>query len=236
MTEEQSIQALHDIKRIMEKSTRFLSLSGLSGVAAGVTALAGAYVAHQRIEHYRELALAASLPADGVASPSRYFDRVNVNPAALAGIWNQLRLELLILAAVVVIIAFGTGFYFTWRKANREGASLWESTSRRIAMNMIVTLGASGMFLLGCVYHHYDVTIGPACLVFYGLALINVSKYTVRDVRYLGLTEIALGLVNLFLFDIVGYSLIFWALGFGVCHILYGLLMWWKYERTPAAA
>ena len=99
---------------------------------------------------------------------------------------------------------------------------------------MIATLGSSGLFLLGCIYHHYDVTIGPACLVFYGLALINVSKYTVRDVRYLGLTEIALGLINLFFFDIVGYSLIFWALGFGVCHIIYGLLMWWKYERNPA--
>lgn len=236
MTEEQSIQALHDIKRIMEKSTRFLSLSGLSGVAAGITALAGAYVAHLRIEHYRALVTAPAFAADTVIAPSRYYDRSVIAPEALTGIWNQLRLELLILAAVVVIIAFGTGFYFTWRKANREGASLWDSTSRKIAMNMIVTLGASGLFLLGCIYHHYDVTIGPACLVFYGLALINVSKYTVRDVRYLGLTEIALGLINLFFFDIVGYSLIFWALGFGVCHILYGLLMWWKYERGPAAA
>ncbi|PUZ28830.1 hypothetical protein DCC81_04935 [Chitinophaga parva] len=234
MTEEQSIQALHDIKRIMEKSTRFLSLSGLSGVAAGIIALAGAYVAHLRIDHYRALVqpYGGDVDYDAAVQHARTAGRAVLS--ADADIWNQLRLELLILAGVIVILAFGAGFYFTWRKANREGASLWDATSRKMAMNMIVTLGSSGLFLLGCIYHHYDVTIGPACLVFYGLALINVSKYTVRDVRYLGLTEIALGLINLFFFDIVGYSLIFWALGFGVCHIIYGLLMWWKYERHPA--
>lgn len=234
MTEEQSIQALHDIKRIMEKSTRFLSLSGLSGVAAGLIALAGAYVAHLRIDHYRALVQPYSGDVDYDAAVQHARTAGRAVLSADADVWNQLRLELLILAGVIVILAFGTGFYFTWRKANREGASLWDATSRKMAMNMIATLGSSGLFLLGCIYHHYDVTIGPACLVFYGLALINVSKYTVRDVRYLGLTEIALGLINLFFFDIVGYSLIFWALGFGVCHIIYGLLMWWKYERKPA--
>ncbi|PUZ27831.1 hypothetical protein GA0116948_106152 [Chitinophaga costaii] len=215
MTEEQSIQALHDIKRIMERSTRFLSLSGLSGVGAGITALAGAFVAQQRIDYYKGLGLRNQLDDNAVR-------------------WDQLRLELLILAGAILIIAFSIGFYFTWRKASREGASLWDNTSRKMAMNMVLSLGTGGLFILGSIYHQYDLTVGPACLVFYGLALINVSKYTVRDVRYLGLSEIALGLINLFFFDVVGYSLMFWALGFGVCHILYGGLMWWKYERAPA--
>ncbi|HEY0272608.1 MAG TPA: hypothetical protein VGC22_05435, partial [Chitinophaga sp.] len=230
MTEEQSIQALHDIKRIMERSTRFLSLSGLSGVGAGLTALAGAYVAHLRIAYYNRLA-AGSLRAASVfnVNDSELYDhqrralQASLDQAGgTAALWDRLRLELLVLAAAVLIVAFCIGLYFTWRKASREGASLWDNTSRRMAMNMALSLGTGGLFILGSIYHHYDLTIGPACLVFYGLALINVGKYTVRDVRYLGLTEIALGLINLFFFDVMGYSLVFWALGFGVCHILYG--------------
>jgi general stress protein CsbA len=73
--------------------------------------------------------------------------------------------------------------------------------------------------------------IAPATLVFYGLALVNASKYTIRDVRYLGLCEVALGLVASFM---VGYGLVFWAIGFGVLHIFYGLAMYYKYERLDS--
>ena len=40
-----SLEDIKAIRKIMEESTRFLSLSGLSGVLAGVTALAGALIA-----------------------------------------------------------------------------------------------------------------------------------------------------------------------------------------------
>jgi hypothetical protein len=65
--------------------------------------------------------------------------------------------------------------------------------------------------------------------VFYGLALVNASKYTLTDIRYLGITEIILGILNIFF---LRRGLYFWALGFGVLHIIYGLVMWWKYERA----
>ena len=70
--------------------------------------------------------------------------------------------------------------------------------------------------------------VAPACLVFYGLALVNASKYTLTDIRYLGYCEIIVGLLNM---QWIGQGLYFWAFGFGVLHIVYGILMWWKYER-----
>jgi hypothetical protein len=71
--------------------------------------------------------------------------------------------------------------------------------------------------------------IAPACLLFYGLALINGSKYTLSEVRYLGYLQLVLGIINLWA---MGYGLYFWAAGFGVLHILYGIVMWNKYERN----
>ena len=57
---------------------------------------------------------------------------------------------------------------------------------------------------------------------------VNASKYTLNDIRYLGLTEIFLGLVALVFLE---YSLLFWAIGFGLVHIIYGIVMYYKYER-----
>ena len=48
----QHLETLQDIKKIMERSSRFLSLSGLSGIAAGICALAGSVIAYKWIEQY----------------------------------------------------------------------------------------------------------------------------------------------------------------------------------------
>ena len=67
-------------------------------------------------------------------------------------------------------------------------------------------------------------------LIFYGLALINSSKYTFFEIRYLGIAEIVLGLIaSVF----VSSGLILWAAGFGLLHIIYGIIMYYKYERKP---
>ena len=87
---------------------------------------------------------------------------------------------------------------------------------------------AGGVFVCGMLANNEWLFIGPACLIFYGLALINGSKYTLDDIRYLGILEIVLGSFN---FIYIGYGLYFWAVGFGVLHIIYGIIMWNKYER-----
>lgn len=207
--QQDTLQEVKDIRRMMERSSRFISLSGLSGVAAGIFALMGAAVARYLILKHEY---------------NRYND---------VGIWTKeefrlLKIQLLGLAAAVFAAAFLSAFYFTWRKSSKQGISLWNYTSRRLFWNMMIPLIAGGLFMLGMLqYDHWDF-VAPACLIFYGLALVNASKYTLTDIRYLGYCEIIVGLVSM---EFIGYGLYFWAVGFGVLHIIYGIVMWWKYEK-----
>ncbi|MEO6610954.1 MAG: hypothetical protein ABIT05_09335 [Chitinophagaceae bacterium] len=203
-----SLRDIKDIRQIMERSTRFISLSGLSGVAAGICALAGAFIANSILANYY-----GSYNSKGFFSGDDF---------------SRLKIKLTLLGAGVFTVAFITSYYLTWRKAKRMGQPLWNLTSKRLAWNMIVPLMAGAAFILGMLRYDIWIFVSAACLIFYGLALVNASKYTVTDIRYLGYCEIILGLINMFF---IGYGLWFWALGFGVLHIVYGIIMWWKYER-----
>ncbi|HTL07569.1 MAG TPA: hypothetical protein VL307_04905 [Chitinophagaceae bacterium] len=209
---QQPLSDLQDIKRIMERSSRFISLSGLSGIAAGIFGLVGAALAYQWINDYYTL----------------YNTR---------GKWDlhdfaNLEWRLFLLGIAVLSLALLAGFYFTWKKAKKNNTVIWNASSRRLLINLCIPLLAGGVFVLALLQQNDWKYIGPACLLFYGLALINGSKYTLDEVRYLGMLEITLGCINLFL---PGYGLYFWAAGFGILHIIYGLLMWNKYERTATA-
>jgi hypothetical protein len=209
LNQQDTLQEVKDIRRLMERSSRFISLSGLSGVAAGFFALAGAAIARYVVfkDYYKE-----------------YDDRGFFNGHD----FEKLKIQLIGLSAAVLAAAFLSAFYFTWRKSNKQGVSLWGHTSRRLFWNMAIPLTAGGLFILGMLRYDDWSYVAPACLVFYGLALINASKYTLTDIRYLGYCEIIVGLINM---QWIGYGLYFWALGFGVLHIIYGVVMWWKYER-----
>jgi hypothetical protein len=204
-----TLQDVKDIRRLMERSSRFISLSGLSGVAAGIFALVGAGIARYIIfdAYYAEY------------NTRQYFNATD---------FAKLKIQLLGLAAAVFAAAFLSAFYFTWRKSNQQGRSLWDHTSRRLFWNTVIPVTAGGLFILGMLQYDDWRFVAPASLIFYGLALVNASKYTLTDIRYLGYCEIIVGLVNM---QFIGYGLYFWALGFGVLHIIYGVAMWWKYER-----
>lgn len=208
-----SLQDVRDIRRLMERSSRFISLSGLSGIAAGCCALIGAWVARNiLLDNY-----------DLIYDETRYLRGDN---------FTGLKYKLLGLAAATFAAAFLSAFYFTWRKSHQQGRSLWDHTSRRLFWNMAIPLVAGGLFILGMLKYNEWRFVAPACLVFYGLALVNASKYTLTDIRYLGYCEIITGIVNT---QWIGYGLYFWAFGFGVLHIVYGILMWWKYERPDSS-
>lgn len=208
MTEQQHLDAISDIRRIMERSSRFISLSGLSGVSAGVAALVGAFIAKQLFVDY--------------------YHRWEVSGGYNESDFSQLRLRLIFLGVGVMLVAFTAGLYFTWKKARRNNLPVWDVTSRKVLINALIPMIAGGVFIAGLMYNHLDVIIAPCCLIFYGLAIVNASKYTLTDIRYLGIAELVLGLVNLFF---LRHGLEFWSLGFGVLHIVYGVFMWWKYER-----
>jgi len=131
-------------------------------------------------------------------------------------------------AFIVLALSLITGFVLTQRKAKKSGQKMWDSTARRLLFNLSIPLVAGGLFCIILLYHGIVGLIGPCMLIFYGLALVNASKYTLNDIRYLGLFEIVLGLVCAFY---TGHGLIFWSIGFGVLHIVYGISMYYKYER-----
>jgi hypothetical protein len=207
---DQSLEALQDIKRMMERSSRFISLSGLSGVSAGICALIGAWIAHGWIAEYYG---------------GNFVSRL-MHPHERA---NDLKWKLIELAAVVLVAALTTATLMTWRKARKSRLPIWDPTSRRLAINMLIPLVTGGCFVIVLIIRSDWEYVAPSCLIFYGLALVNASKYTLTDIRYLGLLEIALGCVSMY-FPHDG--LYFWAAGFGVLHIVYGLIMWWKYEKS----
>lgn len=204
-----SLNDLKDIRRIMERSSRFISLSGLSGVAAGICALIGAIIAYNMLNNYY-----GSYNSRGFFSGDDF---------------SLLKIRFGLLAGGVFGVAFTASFYLTWRKAKTQGQPIWDHTSKRLAWNMLVPLVTGGVFILGMLRYDAWLFVAPACLIFYGLALVNASKYTLNDIRYLGYCEIFLGLINMYF---PGYGLWFWAMGFGVLHIIYGIAMWRKYESN----
>jgi uncharacterized membrane protein YjjP (DUF1212 family) len=206
----QHLEALKDIRKMMQRSSRFISLSGLSGIAAGVWALIGAYFAYDWIAEYYV----------------QYGEAGYTNEA-----FRNLKLNLLLLAAAVVGLALLSALYFTWRRAGKNKMPLWDHTSKQLIINTAIPLITGGLFILGMLQYSEWRFVAATSLVFYGLALVSGSKYTLSDIRYLGFMEIVLGLIST---RYIGYGLYFWAFGFGVLHIIYGFIMWWKYERNPS--
>lgn len=215
-SQNEHVENLKEIRSIMERSSQFLSLSGLSGVFAGIVALLGA--------------LALYLYQYDFFFGRYYSGGVFLQEDLLKGeALRSFYLFTLLTGAIVLIVALGFVVYFTNRNARRKGLPRWNATARRMLINLFIPLAAGGLFCLALLYHGLFYLVAPATLIFYGLALVNASKYTLRDIRYLGLLEIALGLVASIW---VGYGLIVWAIGFGLLHIGYGLTMYFKYEGS----
>ncbi|GAB4023702.1 hypothetical protein [Spirosoma koreense] len=208
------LQTLTEIRSLMERSSKFLSLSGLSGVSAGLVALAGAAVVYMR----RETDWFAAI------SDYRLGPTTETNPLGF-------KQFLVTVAVAVLILALLSGVYFTVRKARRQGQSVWNKASQRLLWALAVPLAVGGVFCLALLHYNLIWMAFPATLIFYGLALLNGSKYTLRDVESLAYCEIGLGLLSLFW---PGSNLLTWTIGFGVLHIVYGLTMYYKYERTSS--
>lgn len=200
---EEQLKAIAEMRDLMNKSSRFLSLSGLSGVCAGIYSLIGAGVAF-------------------------WFMDFNFNPTYSNYSVEQFERFFFADAMSVILLTLITAFYQTSRKAKKTNEEIWSATSMRLSINFAIPLCTGGVVCLAFLFHGLYVFLAPMMLLFYGLALLNASKYTIHDLRLLGLTEIALGLISTF---VIGYGFIFWTIGFGVAHVFYGLMMYYKYEK-----
>ena len=210
------IQAIEEIKQMMDRSSRFVSLSGWSGIAAGICALVAAWLAGKKFNEY-------AISENEYEAKSNYVRDGNL---------LQLDRELLILAVITFLAAFFFAFLFTYLRSRRTGVPIWGFMARKVMTNLAVPMIVGALLIWRITDFGLYGLVAPACLIFYGLALINASKFTLSEVRYLGYLQLLLGVINLWA---IGYGLYFWAAGFGVLHILYGIMMWNKYERNKKA-
>lgn len=206
MTKEKYIQDLSDIKNMMEKSSRFLSLSGKSGIVAGIFALTGAYAAWETLY-----------------GSGSYFEREMV-----AVVPMEVVIKLGAIALLTILLAVGFGIYFTRESAKKQGRPFWDNTAKNLLLSLFYPLVTGGIVSIVLVSKGLIGLVAPAMLLFYGLGLISASKYTVSDIHYLGIAEVILGLIASVW---IGYGMFFWAIGFGILHILYGTIMYFKYEK-----
>lgn len=211
MKEQQDyINDLAQIRLMMERSSKFLSLSGLSGVLAGLYACAGAYAAYFYF-NFR---------------PGGFEYSINGTGETVAGLPPVLGLAILIL-----ILSVGTALVLSSGKAKQKGENIWNIASRKMLTAVSVPLLTGGVFVLLLLASGYSGLAAPVTLIFYGLALNSASAFTFEDVKYLGWIQIVLGLAAVVF---IQYSILLWAIGFGILHIIYGLYIHVKYERKES--
>jgi len=200
MSNEDYLKDISEIKNLMNKSSRFISLSGLSGILAGAYALIGAVIAYYLVQN----------------SPRGYL--------ILDGTVFRICAAILI---GVAILSVTTGIFLTTQKAKKNDEKVWDGSSKRLLFNFLIPLVTGGLYILIILNQERYGHTAALMLIFYGLALVNASKYSLGDIRYLGYTEIILGLICAFM---PAYGFWFWVLGFGVMHIVYGSIMHFKYD------
>lgn len=201
MSSEDYLKDISEIKTLMNKSSRFISLSGLSGILAGIYSLIGAIVAY-------------------------WLFSLNGNDYIIldSDIFRFVILDLFLVA----IFSIGTAIFLTTKKAKKNDEKIWDSLTKRLLTSFIVPLLAGGIYILIILNQQKYGQTGALMLLFYGLALLNASKYTLGDVKYLGYTQVILGLICAIY---PSYGFWFWVIGFGFMHIIYGAIMYFKYDK-----
>jgi len=212
MNTQEQLNHLSEIRSLMERSSRCLSLSGLSGVSAGIIAIISGvctwwYLGNGTFE-----------------SPIRvtnYFLSLSITSEPFIAVTT--------IAIITLVLAVATAFFFTIRNSRKKDIKIWDASTKYFLINLLIPLVTGGFFCLILTYYGLLYLLASTTLTFYGLALLNASKYTHAEIRYLGISEILLGLVSA---CFLGYGIIFWLFGFGVLHIVYGVVMYLKHERV----
>lgn len=121
------LNGLAEIRSLMERSSRFISLSGLSGVMAGIYALAGAAIAWYLLNQ------------EGVVLEDGLLRRAAS---------ESLRLELLLVGIGVLVLALATGIWLTIRKSRKTRQSIWDKTAKQLFFSLLIPLATGGILCL----------------------------------------------------------------------------------------
>lgn len=197
MNKDKALESVNEIKELMEKSSKFTSISGVTAIMAGVYALAGAYY----VAYY-------------LVASARLIDDIK---------------NMSIIASLVFTAAAVTAIVLSYYKSRKTGVRFFSRLTYRALWHFSLPMLAGGALCISMLLHEYYGILSSAMLLIYGLALVNTSKYTYDSMAWLGYAFIGLGIIDCF-FD--GHGLLFWTIGFGGFHILYGILFYLYYERN----
>ena len=201
------LREISHIKEMMERSSRFKGISGVGGIASGMIAILtlSVYLTFSRKAFYAQLVS---------------FDQIEFA--------NQIE-RIIFLSVSCFAAAFSISFYFIWKRSNRMGISIFSSFSKRVFINIAVPMFIGGLLLIKvCLLHYYDLVM-PVCLLFYGMGLLGAARSTFREVYYLAAAFLFLGCMSL---SLPGYAFLYWAIGFGILHIIFGFFLWNRYEKN----
>ena len=213
--EEDYLKDLMEIRSMMERSSRFMSLSGWAGVLAGIYALVGAYIAHS-LFGFRPAELVGQAGFNGGETG---LSNIQSMESVMPVVW---------VAVAVLLLSLGSAFYLTRRRAVKTNESVGRAASARFIANLSMPLVAGGLLMLVLLFAGHVWLLIPLSLIFYGIAMFNAGNYTFKELKMLGAIEVGLGLFAA-LFPVAG--LLFWAAGFGLMHIIYGIVIHYKYQR-----
>lgn len=199
MNKDKALESVNEIKELMEKSSKFISVSGLAAILAGIYALAGAYIATQVITPETHLIVTLEFMA--------------------------------IIALSVLATAAVTAGILSYCKSQKTGQSFFSRLTYRALWNFSLPMLTGGALCISLLLHGYYDILSSVMLLFYGLTLVNVSKFTYANIAWLGYAFICLGVIDSFW---EGHALLFWTIGFGGFHILYGILFYLHYERKQS--
>ena len=199
MENKEALNTLNDIKEMMERSSKFKAISGLSIIIVGILAsLVSAYI-YFFLGDY------------SINTPTK---------------WRTTA----IIAIALLVVAFATVFLMAYLKAKHHNLRFtMDATMRRFLLNFFIPMAAGGLLCIALLMQQHYGLVSSITLIFYGLALINSSHFSYPALRYLGYAELVLGLIDCFM---VNYALLTWFLGFGVLHIVFGIIFMIQYERS----
>ncbi|HEY4539305.1 MAG TPA: hypothetical protein VIG94_04750 [Faecalibacter sp.] len=205
MNEINPFEQLEEIKSMMQKTTKFSSINGWSGIWVGIIGLVASYLVYSII-------LESSFQWHGLA-PDESRDA-----------------KLAFMLIITLIVACSGGVYFIAKKSKRNGESFINSVTKRILIRFLTILGIGGL-VCGLLYYHLSfVYVAPSTLLFYGLALLYIERDTIKELKYLAFVEIILGLLA---FYFIYNGLLFWTIGFGIVHLFFGVFLVNKYKDKP---
>jgi len=189
----------------MERHSSFFSLSGFTGILIGIVGCIAIFLVDTMTHGY-------GINFDGFSQLPILFLEIGI--------------------MVIGILTIVLSLFILWKrgrnKAKKNKQGLWNAFAKKQRINLLLLLLVFLVILILIGSKGYYRLITPLLLSFYGLLLLNLSRFQSKSLLFLGLATLILGIVSY-----VSYTdkIFLLALGVGIFPIIYGLLTFNKSKK-----